>query len=51
MASRGQRDMDQGPEAITDPAEREQVERQARQIKLQSVSTAAVLTAFSLLIS
>jgi hypothetical protein len=42
--------MDQGPEAITDPAEQEQVKRQARQIQLQSVSTAAILTALSLLI-
>ena len=42
--------MDQGPEAITDATEREQVQRQARQIQLQSVSTAAILTAFSLLI-
>jgi hypothetical protein len=50
LASRGQRDMDQGPEAIHDAAEREQVQRQARQVHLQSLTTAVALTAFSLLI-
>jgi len=49
LASRGQRDMDEGPEAITDEAERAQVQRQARQVHLQSLTTAAALTAFSLL--
>ena len=42
--------MDQGAQAITDPAEREQVQRQARHVQLQSSTTAAVITAFSLLI-
>jgi hypothetical protein len=50
LASRGQRDMDQGPEAINDAAERGQVQRQARQGHLQSLTTAVALTAFSLLI-
>ena len=49
LASRGQRDMDEGPEAINDEAERAQVQRQARQVHLQSLTTAAALTAFSLL--
>jgi len=50
LASRGQRDMDDGPEAINDPAERGQVQRQARQVYLESLTTAAALTAVSLLI-
>jgi hypothetical protein len=50
LASRGQRDMDQGPEAINDAEERGQVQRQARQVHLQSLTTAVALTAFSLLI-
>jgi hypothetical protein len=50
LASRGQRDMDDGPEAINDPAERAQVQRQARQVYLESLTTAVALTAVSLLI-
>jgi hypothetical protein len=49
LASRGQRDMDEGPDAINDAAERRQVQRQARQVHLQSLTTAVALTAFSLL--
>jgi hypothetical protein len=42
--------MDQGPAPINDEAERVQVQRQARRVNLQSLTTAAALTAFSLLI-
>ena len=50
LASRGQRDMDHGFETISDAAERELVQRQARQVHLQSLTTAVALTAVSLLI-
>lgn len=45
LASRGQRDMGRGPEAIADGAEFAQVRRQARKVHVESIVTAAVLTA------
>lgn len=50
LASRGQRDMDQGPEAIADAAELARVRAQARKVHLESLVAAAVLTALGLAI-
>ena len=50
LASRGQRDMDAGPEPIADEAQRVRIERQARHVKLQASTLAVALTALSLLI-
>lgn len=50
LASRGQRDMDAGPEPIADEAERARIARQARHVKLQASTLAVLLTALSLLI-
>jgi hypothetical protein len=50
LASRGQRDMDAGPEAITDGAELAQVRRQARSVQLKSLLLAAALVALVLII-
>lgn len=50
LASRGQRDMDTGPQAIADAAELAQVRRQARRVHGHSVLLAAALVALALLI-
>jgi hypothetical protein len=42
--------MDTGAEPITDEAERARVQRQARHVKLQSLTLAVVLTVLTLLI-
>jgi len=47
LASRGLRDMDQGPESI-DSVELQQVRRQARAVYIESVITAVILTAIAL---
>ena len=44
LAARGQRDMDQGSEPITDPQELSSIRRQARGVYLKSWITAFVLT-------
>jgi hypothetical protein len=49
LASRGQRDMDGGPESISEAAELQQVERQARTIYVKSVFAAAILTVLALI--
>jgi len=49
LASRGQRDMDNGPQQISDAAELQQVQRQARAVYVKSVITAAILTALALI--
>ncbi|MDX1676057.1 MAG: hypothetical protein R3314_14780 [Longimicrobiales bacterium] len=51
LASRGLRDMDDGPEAVDDPAERAQLRRQARIVHLNAAVTAAGLTALALMVS
>lgn len=50
LASRGQRDMDAGPERIADPDELARVRRQARGVHGKAVLAAVVLTALSLLL-
>jgi hypothetical protein len=45
LASRGQRDMDRGPESITDEAELAAVRAQARTIHLQAAVVTFVVTA------
>lgn len=45
MGSRGRRDMDGGVEAITDPAERAQVRRQALRVTGRALLWALILTA------
>ena len=40
--------MDQGPEAISDAAELQQIRRQARVVYVKSAITAAILTAIAL---
>jgi len=49
LASRGLRDMDQGPQAISQPTELQQVRRQARAVYIKSVITAAFFTAIALI--
>jgi len=49
LASRGQRDMDSGPQQISDAAELQQVQRQARAVYVKSVITAAIITALALI--
>jgi hypothetical protein len=48
LSSRGQRDMDDGPAAITDASELAQVRRQARQVYLKSWGLALVMVALTL---
>jgi hypothetical protein len=48
LASRGQRDLDQGAQAIDDSAELAQVKSQARKVHMQSLVAAALLTALAL---
>jgi hypothetical protein len=45
LASRGQRDMDTGPEAITDAGELAQVRRQARNVHVRSLLLAVMIAA------
>jgi hypothetical protein len=49
LASRGQRDMDAGPQAIVDAAEAAQVRRQARAIYIKSFISAVILTALAVI--
>jgi hypothetical protein len=51
LASRGLRDMDAGPESITDVAVLNAVRRQARRVQWLSLLTAALLTALYLIVS
>ncbi len=44
LAARGQRDMDSGPETITDSAQLRQVRRQARIVHAKSLAAALVIT-------
>lgn len=44
LAARGQRDLDGGPEAITDAGELAQVKRQARRVYLEGFALAVALT-------
>jgi hypothetical protein len=50
LASRGQRDLDRGPESIESPAVRARVHRQARGVYVKAVTATIVLTAVALLI-
>jgi len=50
LASRGLRDMDQGPQPISVDTEIQQVRRQARAVYIKSVITAVVLTAIALIL-
>jgi hypothetical protein len=50
LASRGQRDMDDGPAAITDADVNAQIRRQARVVYVRSLVTAVALTALALAI-
>jgi len=49
LASRGQRDMDTGPQPIADKAEAEQVRRQAQAVYIKALISAAILTALALI--
>jgi hypothetical protein len=44
LAARGQRDMDAGPEPISDPLELSSLRRQARSVYLKSWISATILT-------
>jgi len=48
LASRGQRDMDTGTEAITEAAELVQVRKQARRVHAKSLVVAAALVVVAL---
>jgi len=48
LASRGQRDMDTGPESIADKAEVDQIRRQAKAVHTKALISAAILTALAL---
>ncbi|HKN59108.1 MAG TPA: hypothetical protein VJV97_09660 [Gemmatimonadaceae bacterium] len=48
LASRGLRDMDQGPQPISDSAELQQIRRQARGVYVKSAITAAIITVIAL---
>ncbi len=50
LASRGQRDLDTGPEAVVGAAELAQVRRQARKVHVKSLVLAAALVALALMI-
>jgi hypothetical protein len=49
LASRGLRDLDSGPQEISDTGEVELLRRQARAVYVKSIVTAAVLTAIALI--
>ncbi|HJP87107.1 MAG TPA: hypothetical protein VJ852_14045 [Gemmatimonadaceae bacterium] len=48
LASRGQRDLDAGPQAIDDTTEVAQLRRQARAVYVKAFVTAVILTALAL---
>jgi len=48
LASRGQRDLDTGPQTIENADELAQLRRQARAVYAKSIITAVILTAASL---
>ncbi len=50
LASRGQRDMDSGPETITDAAENDQLRRQARKVHVKALLVTAALVALVLMV-
>jgi hypothetical protein len=50
LAARGLRDMDEGPERVTDPEQRERSRREARKVHLGSAATALLLTAVALVL-
>jgi len=49
LSSRGQRDMDAGPQPLADEAEADQVRRQARAVYIKAFISAAILTALALI--
>jgi hypothetical protein len=49
LASRGQRDLDAGPEDIADADEAAHVRRQARDVYIKAFISAAILTSLALL--
>jgi hypothetical protein len=49
LASRGQRDMDTGPQSIADKTEADQVRRQAQAVYIKALISAAILTALALI--
>ncbi len=49
LASRGLRDLDTGPQEISDAVELQQLQRQARAVYVKSVITASILTALALI--
>jgi hypothetical protein len=50
LASRGLRDMDQGPQAIEDPEELAAVRSRARAVRLEAMAMAVLLTAVGLVL-
>jgi hypothetical protein len=50
LASRGQRDLDTGPQRIDDNTELTQLRRQARAVYAKSALVAAILTTLSLVV-
>jgi len=49
LASRGLRDLDTGPHEISDAADLQELQRQARAVYIKSVITASILTALALI--
>ena len=50
LAARGLRDLDNGSQPITDPAELAQVRRQARVVHMKSIISSVVLTTLLILL-
>lgn len=50
LASRGQRDLDEGREAIVDPIELERVRRQARTVQIKTLMFTIAGTALALVV-
>jgi hypothetical protein len=50
LAARGQRDLDRGSEAVTDPWLLSQLKRQAREVFIEAVLAAALLTGIALML-
>jgi hypothetical protein len=50
LASRGLRDMDNGPQVIADQAELQHVRQQARRVYVKAFVTALVLTAIAVIL-
>ena len=50
LAARGQRDMDEGPEHISDPLELSTIRRQARAVYLKAWAAASFLTILLILL-